>query len=62
MEEQEIQVGPMWYDYEVKDKMAQFVKENAYLADQDRGQKLKKNWNVIVGTSDFNCGNYGSMV
>ena len=35
MEEQEVHVGPMWYDYEVKDKMGEFIKANPYFSDQD---------------------------
>ena len=35
MEEQEVYVGPMWYDYEVKDKMSEFIKANPYFSDQD---------------------------
>ena len=35
MEEQEVHVGPMWYDYEVKEKMGEFIKANPYFSDQD---------------------------
>ena len=41
MEEQEVYVGPMWYDYEVKDKMGEFIKANPYFSDQESIKYVK---------------------
>ena len=56
MEEQEVHVGPMWYDYEVKEKMGEFIKANPDFSDQDSikyVKYLRKNFNHVFRVELF---------